>query len=413
MWGRLIILSFCLLTNATIFVNSFLQHQDCRHFKLLKGRSMSAIPIEEFKSASKLVSLKFIQLTKRTEPGLLADYLMEIGASSVSITDHDANTEEEVPIFAEPEDSQTLAAVVSGDAGVGKNIWLRSDVTAHFTGAFDPLLIVDNVRTAFDLGTSPRFEVDQVPDLDWVKVVQSSWKPCLSGGFVLRFPWHTDEDIRDCIDNSGLSCTDDYKEIQLEGGIAFGTGEHPTTQLCLEWITQILQQNDNNIELFLDYGAGSGVLGIAACKLKPHGLQAVGVEIDSDAIQIADSNSASNNVRMKSYLPRHLGDDDESASLIMKAIHRSQVEVLPEQMTGPRFDACAANILARPLISLAETIASMLKPGAPIGLSGILEWQGEEVVEAYSKYFDDVKIEKEKAGWILVSGTRKASPTNL
>lgn len=412
------LLFYILFINATIlFVNS-LQHPNARHNNIFRiERSMSAtnpVAAEEMNSASKLVSLKFIQLTKRTEPGLLADYLMEIGASSVSITDHDANSEEEVPIFAEPEDSKSLATVVGGDAGVGNNMWIRSDVTAHFTGAFDPLVVVDNVRTAFDLGTSPRFEVDQVPDLDWVKVVQSSWKPCLTGGFILRFPWHTDEDIRDCIEeNFGLlRNTDRYKEIQLEGGIAFGTGEHPTTQLCLEWITQTLQ-NDNHIELFLDYGAGSGVLGIAACKLKPHGLQAVGVEIDSDAIQIADSNSASNNVCMKSYLPRHLGEDDESASLIMKAVQRSQVDVLPEDMTGPRFDACAANILARPLISLTETIASMLKPGAPIGLSGILEWQGEEVVEAYAEYFDNVKIENQRGGWVLVSGTRKLHPQNL
>mmetsp|Transcript_6295 Transcript_6295/g.7258 ORF Transcript_6295/g.7258 Transcript_6295/m.7258 type:complete len:201 (+) Transcript_6295:283-885(+) len=199
---------------------------------------------------------------------------------------------------------------------------------------------------------------------------------------------------------------DTYTELLLEGGIAFGTGEHPTTQLCLEFITELVKDDDESIDLFLDYGAGSGVLGMAACKLKPE-LEAIGVEIDADAIRIADANSAENGVNMKSYLPRHLGDDNESASLIMKAMQRSSGDVLPEELDGPCFDACAANILAGPLISLAETIASMLKPGARLGLSGILEWQGEDVVEAYSIYFDDVKVEDERGGWVLVTGTRK------
>ena len=111
-------------------------------------------------SASKLQSLKFIKLTKQTEPALLADYLMEIGASSVAITDHDADTENENPIFAEPlpgDDADIFAAVVCGDAAVGKNVWLRCDVTAHFGDSSDPLAIVDNVRASFDLGTSPRY----------------------------------------------------------------------------------------------------------------------------------------------------------------------------------------------------------------------------------------------------------------
>ena len=256
-----------------------------------------------------------------------------------------------------------------------------------------------------------RFEVDEVPDLDWIHVVQSSWKPCVIGGFVLRLPWHTDEDVKESIENSssGTKSVEDYVELLLEGGLAFGTGEHPTTQLCLEWITNLLnEEGSESVNTFLDYGAGSGVLGMAACKLKnDNDFKAVGVEIDTDAILIADANSKTNGVSMKSYLPRNLGSDDESASLIMKAMQKSAVETLPEEFDGPQFDACAANILAGPLISLTGTLASMLRPGAKLGLSGILAWQGEDVVDAYSEYFDNVKIEKEKGGWVLVSGTRK------
>lgn len=260
---------------------------------------------------------------------------------------------------------------------------------------------------------SSRFEVDEVPDLDWIKVVQSSWKPCVIGGFILRLPWHTDEDVKESVENNmdvaSSTPVEDFAELQLEGGLAFGTGEHPTTQLCLEWITNLFKEEGSaSVKTFLDYGAGSGVLGMAACKLNTDGdFKAVGVEIDPDAILIADANSNSNGVSMRSYLPRTLGNDDESASLIMKAMQKASVETLPEELDGAHFDACAANILAGPLISLAETIAGMMRPGAKLGLSGILSWQGEDVVEAYSEFFDDMKVEKEKGGWVLVSGTRK------
>lgn len=286
---------------------------------------------------------------------------------------------------------------------------MRCDVSAHFPESFDLMSIVDQVRCSFDLGTTPRFEVDDVPDLDWVQHVQSSWKPFVVGDFILKFPWHTEKDVQEAIENRSDEDTrnsSDYQELLLEGGIAFGTGEHPTTQLCLEWITKLLREN-NAVEKFLDYGAGSGVLGIAACKLKPFNLEATGVEIDADAIRIADANAVNNKVSMKNYLPINLGDDDASASVIMKAKQRSVASTLPSNLDGPIFDACAANILAGPLISLSKTIAEMLKPGGKLGLSGILTWQGEDVVKAYSEYFDDVKVENERNGWCLVTGVRK------
>ena len=363
-------------------------------------------------SIAQLRALKFVQLTKKTNPGLLSDYLMEMGASSVSITDHDKDTPSENPIFAEPssndEANEIFAAVICGDAAVGKNLWMRCDVTAHFTDSFDISAIVDDVRTNFDIAAGIRYEVDDVPDLDWVKEVQSSWKPFIAGGFLLRFPWHTREDIQQVIDNQNEEGTNKYHEILLEGGIAFGTGEHPTTQLCLGWVKDTIKNNQNDdIKLFLDYGAGSGVLGIAACSLNQN-IKSVGVEIDVDAIRIADENAKNNGANMKSYLPRSIGGEDhESASLIMKAVNRSSVDILPEDMDGPKFDACAANILAGPLVNLAETIAKMIRKDGLIGLSGILEWQSDDVLEAYSEYFDDVRVEDTSGGWVLITGKRK------
>lgn len=285
---------------------------------------------------------------------------------------------------------------------------MRCDVNAHFSDSFDFLDIIDQVRCSFDLGTTPRFEVDDVLDIDWVKHVQTSWKPFVVGGFVLKFPWHTCTDVKEAIAAFKHENEKEYHELLLEGGIAFGTGEHPTTQLCLEWITQLMK-HDESIKLFLDYGSGSGVLGMAACKLKPSVLEAVGVDIDVDAIRIADSNAKINNVKMRNYLPFNFGSDITSASVIMRALHRSDTPTLPDKWNMPLFDACAANILAGPLISLSGTIAGMLRPGAKLGLSGILSWQGDDVVEAYSEFFDNVKIEKVRNGWCLVTGERKLS----
>jgi len=279
------------------------------------------------------------------------------------------------------------------------------------------------VRYTFGMATMPRYRVDDVPDRDWVIHVQSSWKPAVVGGFVLRFPWHEDGDVLEAVQKSAaLSAADDstdgienqlssnvgdYTQLQLEGGIAFGTGEHATTQLCLGWIRNILDKYGEETSLFLDYGAGSGVLGMAACAMSNNRIQSVGVEIDPDAIRIADYNANVNGLEMKSYLPRSLGDDDESASVIMKALHRTTTDVLPESLDGPRYDACAANILAGPLRSLVKTIAGMVRSGGRIGLSGILSYQADDVVQAYSELFDDVKVEREQAGWVLITGTRK------
>lgn len=263
-----ITLTSCLLANAfnVNLKSPFLSKKALSHY--LQMADLVADEEQQQQTVSQLRSLKFIQLTNKTEPALLADYLMELGASSVSITDHDLDTENEQPIFGEPDKVDSFAAIVCGDAAVGKNLWLRCDVNAHFDFSYDVLSIVDNIRSTFNLETTPRFEINNVPDLDWVKEVQSSWKPVLIGGFILRFPWHTDKDVQETLQKNAEVNGDkeedfnSYNELLLEGGIAFGTGEHPTTQLCLEYITNIFKcDEDEKIKMFLDYGAGSGVLG--------------------------------------------------------------------------------------------------------------------------------------------------------
>lgn len=406
----------------------------------------------------------------------LSEFLMEIGACSVSITDSDKDTPEEDPVFDEPGETsctndvndvllteeENSYALVLEDRAVGRNIWKRCDVSAHFPASLDVSTIIDSLRYTFNLPSAPRYSVDDVPDMDWIKHVQESWTPIITrdSKFVLRFPWHEDDVVMKACQEmerekmqAAMAAQFDtgvkregavvnfynedsdqkveeraYVQIELEGGIAFGTGEHPTTRLCLDWVrdtTEELLKSNTECINFVDYGAGSGVLGMAAAavvrdynqrrrKKEPtsslSSIQTIGVEIDADAIRIADDNAKKNGVEMKNYLPDIDTLDDEALSVVMRAMQRKRnkgIETLPEELNGPVYDLCAANILARPLVGLAPVLASLVKAGGKIGLSGVLSMQAESVVEAYTEFFDDVKVADEENGWVLISGTRK------
>lgn len=350
--------------------------------------------------------------------GLLSDFLFELGAASTSIVDHDRGTELEKPIF-DHDDDYNLE-----NEWREPKLWRQSNVSAQFSASFDITSVVESVRVAFELAATPRYEVEGVEDKDWVLYVQESWKPCVVADCVLRFPWHTDSAVAEACQRAGMDgVIPERRQLLLQGGMAFGTGEHPTTRLCLNWFMDNLDcsnEENSNIEdgdsvasdgekkkkLFLDYGAGSGVLGLAACAVSnSDSFEAIGVEIDSDAILIADANAEANSLPMRSFLPRidRSRLDDESLSVALRA--RSRM-VLPDEFNGPVFDMCAANILAGPLCQLAPVIASHLKPGAPLGLSGILQYQGDDVVAAYTPFFNDCIVEREEEGWVLVTGVR-------
>jgi ribosomal protein L11 methyltransferase len=367
--------------------------------------SLSTTAVEP-ENAATLRSMTFCNLEKSQEPQLLCDFLMEIGACSTSIRDSDRDTDREVPIFSEPGDdpwedlAADNAAVVCGDQAVGRNVWKRCDVSAHFAASADLKLVAELVEETLDI--SLNYEINQVPDRDWVVHVQQSWNPILVEGIVLRFPWHTDEDVAKIVGDNGK----DMVELQLEGGIAFGTGEHPTTQLCLRWVQDVLREQE--VSSLMDYGAGSGVLGMAACALNPS-VKSIGVDIDVDAVRIANANAEVNGLNMENYLPPlEETVDSESKSVLMKAYaQNNQQEGLPVELNGPVHDALVANILAGPLITLAPTLAGLIKPGGGLGLSGILTPQADRVVEAYIEYFDNVKVEKKLGGWVLITGNRK------
>ena len=261
------------------------------------------------------------------------------------------------------------------------------------------------------------YVIDNVPSLDWVSHVQSSWKPqyIKKSKFLLRFPWHANDDVQEAMQQSDDNDNnDDIIELKLQGGSAFGTGEHPTTQLCLTWIRSIINDN-NGIENFLDYGTGSGALGLAACALSKD-ITSIGIDIDLDAVLVADDNAKiNNNLTMKSYLPpisTFNNNDIESMSVILKSQQRidngnNDDMHLPNEWNGQVYDACVANILAGPLISLASTISGYIKSGGYLGISGVLEYQSNDVINAFIDYFDDLKVENVDDGWVLITGRKK------
>mmetsp|Transcript_14780 Transcript_14780/g.35686 ORF Transcript_14780/g.35686 Transcript_14780/m.35686 type:complete len:167 (+) Transcript_14780:23-523(+) len=163
----------------------------------------------------------------------------------------------------------------------------------------------------------------------------------------------------------------------------------------------------------LDYGAGSGVLGLAAIKFGAK--EAIGVEIDRDAIAASLSNARLNSLDtlFRCYLPsdRTNDQDERYAALIRSETGgdpaASECAPLPDKERD--FDAVVANILAGPLQRLASEIASLARAGAPLGLSGVLATQAPEVVAAYTPYFNDVIVEEQDGDWVLITGVRKAS----
>ena len=213
-------------------------------------------------SPAALRSITLANVNKDNEPDILCDFLLELRACSTAIIDANRGTDLEQPLFGEFEsdrdpwqDSLQWAAP----------IWNRCNVTAHFPSSIDLKGVVDLIANIFpnqyplaDCNT-----VDLVPDRDWVIHVQKSWKPILIGPFVLRFPWHTKVDLAEAVVESGTEYSEEEQvELKLQGGIAFGTGEHPTTQLCLEWLHQqvkaLAKENNGDHQIkIMDYGAGN------------------------------------------------------------------------------------------------------------------------------------------------------------
>ena len=278
----------------------------------------------------------------------LADALMEHGALSAAVEDAYAGTENEQAIFGEP-------------GMPAEQIWQQSKVIALF-GEHDEAAAVVKAA-AQECGLKDlSYDSETLEDQDWVRLTQSQFDPIqISERLWITPSWHK-------------APAGNAVNLQLDPGLAFGTGSHPTTRLCLKWLDTQLKGGES----VLDYGCGSGILTIAALKLGAG--SAVGVDIDEQAIRASNDNAAQNNVQAHFYLP----------------------DGLPQG----QFDVVVANILANPLRMLGEMLAARTKQGGRIALSGLLAEQSEELGEIYSQWFDIEPAETEE-GWARLSGVKR------
>ena len=280
---------------------------------------------------------------------LLSDELMEVGALSTAIEDAYAGTDKEQPIFDEPNEPSA-------------EIWEQSLIIAMFDADTDVdaavALLPENMRPVKDAYT-----VTSVADQDWVKLTQSQFDPIhVSERLWITPTWHE-------------APTDGSINIELDPGLAFGTGSHPTTFLCLRWLDANMPQG----AAVLDYGCGSGILAITAAKLGAG--KVVGVDIDKRAIRASHDNATQNQVNIEVYLP----------------------DAQPEG----QFDVVVANILANPLRMLGQMLAGRVKTDGQIVLSGILAEQVEEISALYQQWFD-MKPATIQDGWACLFGTKRA-----
>lgn len=287
----------------------------------------------------------------------LSDALDALDALSVSVEDADAQTDAEQALFGEP----GMPPPQDG--------WQRSRVSALFASealAQNALSLLQ----AQDFFTDCKIlALQEVPEQDWVRLTQSQFTPVdITPEFWIVPTWHEPPAQARVV-------------IRLDPGLAFGTGTHPTTRMCLRWIARHgrivgAAPTENKLGRVLDYGCGSGILAIGAAK---HGATDVdAVDIDAAAVQSTVLNAQANLVKL------NIG--------------------LPDIVTGS-YQTVLANILATPLKLLAPLLWSRLAPTGSLVLAGILERQADELKEAYAPYCQ-LGISDQEEGWILMTATR-------
>ncbi len=285
--------------------------------------------------------------SKHADP--LADALLDAGAVSVDVGDAAAGTPLEKPLIVEATEA------VAGP-------WDRAVVRALF--AIDhpvPTSVGAALRAA---GLDPAFpyETDTVADQDWVRATQDQFAPLrVSPRLWVTPTW-------------GAPPASAQFTVVIDPGLAFGTGSHATTRLCLAWLDANLRGGEH----VLDYGCGSGILAIAAVKFGA--AAACGVDIDPEALVAARDNAMQNQVN----------------------VEFSSVDAAPDRL----FDIVIANILANPLRLLAPLLARATRRGGRVALSGVLDSQADELRSVYDEWFAMDTVQRDE-GWVLLSGTRR------
>ncbi|NLY26598.1 MAG: 50S ribosomal protein L11 methyltransferase [Alcaligenaceae bacterium] len=294
----------------------------------------------------------------------LSDALLDAGVLSVTVEDADVDSDAETPLFGEPGMEPQVQA------------WQRNRVVALLPDGLDPAQLVEQAAQSLSIQvSSENWFVRQVPDADWVRLTQSQFDPIQVGSRIWIVPsWHRDNPAIP----HDLAAGDPAVApvlLELDPGLAFGTGSHPTTHLCLEWLADNIQGN----ETLLDYGCGSGILAIAARKLGAGCTDAV--DIDPQAVESTRYNATNNAVELNA--------------------------LLPDQLAAGTYQVVVANILSNPLKVLAPMLSNRVAPGGHLVLSGVLERQAEEVAQAYAPWIA-LSVWRAREGWVCLHGRRVA-----
>ncbi len=288
--------------------------------------------------------------------------LEELGALSVTLMDADAATPDERAIL---------------EPGVGAMpLWAALTLTALFDAdaSRDALLhALEALAPEADFATATFCEV---ADQDWVRAWMDDYPPLRFGASLWIVPWNADTPAE------ALALGADAIErpatiVRLDPGLAFGSGTHATTALCLEWLESL----DLHGKSVLDVGCGSGILAIAALKLGA--ARAVGIDNDPQALIASHDNAERNEV-----------------------VERLDV-FMPDAAPDAQYDIVVANILASALDALADSIAARVKPGGLLALSGILDGQQDELLARYAHGFDDLRV-TQREDWLRIDGVRRA-----
>jgi ribosomal protein L11 methyltransferase len=273
--------------------------------------------------------------------------LDDVGALSVTLLDAEDN-----PIF-EPAPGETP-------------LWPQIAMSALFDADCDRVGLVHALTELVADLAPERIAFRAIEDQDWTRAWMDLFHPMRFGRRLWIYPWNIDPP----------ACDADAIVVRLDPGLAFGTGTHPTTALCLEW----LDARDLAGRTVIDYGCGSGVLAIAALKLGA--ARVVGVDNDPQALAASRDNAERNGVGERLAL------------------------VAPDAFSEERADALVANILAGPLDELAPLIARCVKPGGELALSGILKGQEASLLTRYAEWFDALEVDA-REDWIRIAGRRR------
>ena len=287
-------------------------------------------------------------LTDAAHAEAFSEALLGQGALSVSVEDADAGTANETPQFGEPGSPATP-------------LWAVSRVVALFDPGDDAAARIAAAAREAGILDLPEIEFGEVAAENWVQLTQAQFDPIRINERLWIVPsWHTAPDP-------------DAICLVLDPGMAFGTGSHPTTRLCLEWLCANLSGG----ETVLDYGCGSGILGIAAVKLGAGPV--LGIDIDGNALTAAADNAERNGVAIELRHGR-----------------------APLTET---FDRVVANILTNPLCVLAPLLAERVASGGRIALSGVLDSQAQQVIAAYAPWLE-LHVGATQEGWVRLEGSR-------